>query len=66
MLVARCLVCEDEVLRAKLVGYQHAPRLRQHLATHDAGVNTFSSRDVLESFRIERIADEADADADAE
>ena len=64
MLIARCLVCDGEVLRAKVVGYQHAPRLRQHLATHERGANTFSSRDVLESFRIERIADEADAEAE--
>ena len=57
MLVVRCLVCRQEVMRAKLVGYQHAPRLRKHLASHAEDAETFSSRDVLQSFLIEREDD---------
>ena len=60
MLVVRCLICEEEVMRAKLVGYQHAPRLRKHLASHSQDADTFSSRDVLQSFLIEQEDERGD------
>ena len=55
MLVVRCPVCAAEIMRAELVGYQHAPRLRRHLAVHERGADTFSSRDVLDSFVVEPL-----------
>ena len=62
MLVVRCPVCDQEVMRARLVGYQHAPRLRKHLALHDRSAETLSSRDVLESFLVEHVASDKNGD----
>lgn len=63
MLVVRCDVCGEEVLRVAAVGAQHASVLRRHLTIHQRGADTFAPADVLSSFSVRPESERDDSEA---